>query len=95
MFTYTDNQELKKELKKAIIDNEYTAKMICDKLNMIPQTYQTLINKKQFSFADMKRICDAMDCDLIIDIVKRDKETEQEKSPKRYVLKRKNNNKDN
>lgn len=91
MFTYTDNQELKKELKKAIIDNEYTAKMICDKLNMIPQTYQTLINKKQFSFADMKRICDAMDCDLIIDIVKRDKETEQEKSPKRYVLKKKNN----
>lgn len=95
MFTYTNNQELKKELKKAIIDNEYTAKMICDRLNIIPQTYQTLINKKQFSFADMKRICDAMDCDLIIDIVKRNKETEQEKSPKRHILKRKNNNKDN
>ena len=72
MFKYTDNTELKNELKKAIIDNGTSAKAICDKLGMLPQTYQTLINKKNFSFADMKRICDAMNCDLIIDIVKRE-----------------------
>ena len=35
MFTYTDNEQLKKELKKCIIDNGYTAKMICDKLGML------------------------------------------------------------
>lgn len=72
MFVYLDNEQLKKELKKVQIDNNVTAKSVCDKLNMIPQTYQTLINKKQFSFADMKRICDAMDCDLVLDIVRRD-----------------------
>lgn len=72
MFIYTDNTELKKELKKVQIDNNITAKSVCDKLGMLPQTYQTLINKKQFSFVDMKRICDAMDCDLVINIVKRD-----------------------
>ena len=72
MFKYTDNTELKNELKKAIIDNGTSAKNICDTLGMLPQTYQTLINKKNFSFADMKRICDAMNCDLVVDIVKRD-----------------------
>ena len=58
MFIYSDNEQLKKELKKCIIDNGYTAKQICDSLDMLPQTYQTLINKKNFSFADMKRILD-------------------------------------
>lgn len=69
MFTYTDNEQLKKELKKCIIDNGYTAKQICDSLEMLPQTYQTLINKKNFSFADMKRILDAMGVELRIDFV--------------------------
>ena len=69
MFTYTDNEQLKKELKKCIIDNGYTAKMICDKLGILPQTYQTLINKKNFSFADMKRILDCMNVKLYIDFV--------------------------
>ena len=66
MFIYENNDQLKKELKKCIIDNGYTAKMICDKLGMLPQTYQTLINKKNFSFADMKRILDCMGVELHI-----------------------------
>lgn len=73
MFIYEDNEQLKKELKKCIIDNNYTAKMICDELGMMPQTYQSLINKKNFSFADMKKILDCMDCELIIDIRPRKK----------------------
>ena len=69
MFIYTDNEQLKKELKKCIIDNGYTAKQICDNLEMLPQTYQTLINKKNFSFADMKRILDCMNVELRIEFV--------------------------
>lgn len=71
MIKYIDNTELKKEIKKTIIDNNYTQKEIADKLGMLPQTYNTLINKKNFSFADMQRICGAMGCDLYIDIVPR------------------------
>lgn len=74
MIKYIDNTELKKEIKKTIIDNNYTQKEIADKLGMLPQTYNTLINKKNFSFADMQRICDAMGCDLYIDIVARGKD---------------------
>ena len=43
--------------------------MICDKMGMLPQTYQTLINKKNFSFADMKRILDCMNVELRINFV--------------------------
>lgn len=71
MFKYIDNEDLRKELKKAQIDNDITAKSVCDKMGVLPQSYQKLINKVNFSFADMKRICDAMDCDLVIDIVPR------------------------
>lgn len=74
MFTYTDNEQVKNEIKKAIIDNNTTGKAIADKLGISPQTYQHLINKKQLSFADVNRICNAMNCDLIIDIVPRKKE---------------------
>lgn len=74
MIKYIDNTELKKEIKKTIIDNNYTQKEIADRLGMLPQTYNTLINKKNFSFADMQRICDAMGCDLYIDVVPREKD---------------------
>lgn len=69
MFTYTDNKQLKNEIKKVIIDNNTTGKAIADKLGISPQTYQHLINKKQLSFADVNKICDAMGCKLVIDIV--------------------------
>ncbi len=72
MIKYTDNIELKKELKKIVIENDYTQKEIAESLGMLPQTYNTLINKKNFSFADMKKILDVMDLDLYIDFRKRD-----------------------
>ena len=72
MIKYTDNIELKKELKKIVIENDYTQKEIAERLGMLPQTYNTLINKKNFSFADMKKILDVMDLDLYIDFRKRD-----------------------
>ena len=79
MFTYTDNDQLKKELKKTIIDNGYTAKMLCDKLGMLPQTYQTLINKKNFSFADMKKILNCMGVELQIDFIPMEQIDQEEK----------------
>jgi transcriptional regulator with XRE-family HTH domain len=71
-FTYTDNEQLKKEIKKTIIDNGYTAKQIADKLGITPQTYQHLINKKQLSFADVNKIMQVMNCSLNITISKND-----------------------
>ena len=72
MIKYINNAELKKEIKKIIIENDCTQKEIAEKLEMLPQTYNTLINKKNFSFADMQRILNTLDCDLYIDFRKRD-----------------------
>lgn len=69
MFEYMNNEQLKSELKKVIIDCNTTNKAIAEKLEMTPQTYQHLINKKQFSFADMKRIADAANFKLMIEFV--------------------------
>lgn len=72
MFIYNDNEQIKKEIKKTLTDNNITAKELCDKLGMLAQTYQSLLNKKNFSFADMKKILDILNCEMRIDIVKKD-----------------------
>lgn len=72
MFIYTDNEQMKKEIKKAIIDNGMSQKEVADKMECKPQQFTNIINKENFAFRDMKRICDAMGCDLIINIVKRE-----------------------
>lgn len=75
MFEYKDNEQLKNELKKMIIDCGTTNKAIADKLGITPQTYQHLINKKQFSFADMKKILDCIGVKLCIEFMpKKDSE---------------------
>ena len=45
MFIYNDNEQIKKEIKKTLTDNNITAKELCDKLGMLPQKYQILLNK--------------------------------------------------
>lgn len=72
MFIYNDNEQIKKEIKKTLTDNNITAKELCDKLGMLPQTYQSMLNKKNFSFADMKKILDILNCEMRIDIVKKE-----------------------
>lgn len=71
MFIYIDNEQMKKEIKKTIIDNDMSQKDVADIMGCKPQQFINIINKENFAFRDMKRICDAMNCDLIIDIVKR------------------------
>lgn len=71
MFIYTDNEQMKKEIKKIIINNDMTQKEVADRMGCKPQQFGNIINKENFAFRDMKRICDAIDCDLVIDFVKR------------------------
>jgi hypothetical protein len=74
MFTFTDNEGLKKELKLFQVANNFNSiKEICDKMGVIPQAYYNTLKKQGLSFNDVKKICDAMDADLCIEIRKRDK----------------------
>ncbi len=71
MFIYLDNEQIKQEVKKLLIEENITAKSICEKLNITPQRYQKIMNKKNLSFSDISMICNALDYNLSIDFVKK------------------------
>ena len=51
MFEYVENEQLKNEIKKILIDCNITNKEVEERMGITPQTYQHLINKKQLSFS--------------------------------------------
>lgn len=72
MFTFTDNENLKKELKLFQVANDLdNITEICKKMGIIPQAYYNTLKKQGLSFIDIKRICDAMDAELCIEIRKK------------------------
>ena len=74
MFTFTDNEDLKREIKLFQVTNNFNSiTEICKKMGIIPQAYYNTLKKQGLSFMDIKRICDAMDADLCIEIRKRNK----------------------
>ena len=67
MFTYTDNEQLKKELKKLVIDSGMTQKEVAEKIGVKPQQYTNIVNKENLAFRDVKRIAIACGYELHID----------------------------
>lgn len=72
MFTFTDNEQLKKELKLFQVANDMdNITEICRKMGIIPQAYYNTLKKQGLSFVDIKKICDAMGAELCIEIKKK------------------------
>lgn len=63
---YNTNEQLVTELKKLLLDTKFSQRDISKKMGISPQAFQNLLNKKQLSFADMKRILDCVNCDLLV-----------------------------
>lgn len=72
MFIYNDNEQLKSELKKALIDCNLTAREVSEKMGVKPQQYNNIVNKENLAFRDVKRILDAMGMELRIEFANRD-----------------------
>ncbi len=70
MFIFSDNEQLKREVKKLIIDSGYTQKEIAEKMGVKPQQYTNIVNKENFSFKDVKRITDAAGYKMKIEFIK-------------------------
>jgi len=68
MILYKNNEQLIAELKKIYITENITATQVATTMGMTRQGYHTLTKKKNFAFADMKRICDVIGYDLKIEI---------------------------
>ena len=69
MFTYIDNDQLKRELKKLIIDSGMTQKEVSEKMEVKPQQYTNIVNKENLAFRDVKRIVNACNYELRIEFV--------------------------
>lgn len=61
---YKDNNQLKNEFKKFLIDNNISQREIAKKMEISPQGLSNLLNKKNLSFNDIKKILDVIDYDL-------------------------------
>ena len=69
MFIYENNDQLKKELKKLVIDSGLTQKEVAEKMEVKPQQYTNIVNKENLAFRDVKRIAIACGYKLQIDFV--------------------------
>ena len=69
MFIYENNDQLKKELKKLVIDSGKTQKEVAKKMEVKPQQYTNIVNKENLAFRDVKRIAIACGYELQIDFV--------------------------
>ena len=69
MFTYIDNEQLKRELKKLVIDSGMTQKEVAEKMEVKPQQYNNIVNKENLAFRDVKRIAMACGYELQVEFV--------------------------
>lgn len=69
MFIYEDNDQLKKELKKLVIDSGMTQKEVAEKMEVKPQQYTNIVNKENLAFRDVKRIAIACGYELQVEFV--------------------------
>ena len=69
MFIYENNDQLKKELKKLVIDSGMTQREVSKKMGVKPQQYNNIVNKENLAFRDVKRIAIACGYELQIDFV--------------------------
>ena len=68
-FIYSDNEQLKRELKKVVIDSGLTQKEVAERMECKPQQYTNIVNKENLAFRDVKRIANAIGLELRIEFV--------------------------
>lgn len=73
MRIYKDNTDVKKELETILIEVGSNKAKLGETMGISRQRVSNILNKKNLSFADIASMCDAMECDLYIDIVPRGK----------------------
>ena len=68
-FVYSDNEQLKRELKKIVIDSGMSQKEVAEKMGCKPQQYTNIVNKENLAFRDVKRIANAIGLNVKIEFV--------------------------
>ncbi len=64
---YKDTEQILIEIKKIMLETKTSQREIANKLGIKPQGLTKIMNKKNFSFEDAKKILSTMGYDLVID----------------------------
>ena len=65
-FKYQSPEQLQVEIKKLLLDESTSQRVLADRLGIKPQGLTKLLNKKNFSFDDALKILSALGYDLVI-----------------------------
>ena len=68
---YNDNKQMKELINNIIKDNGIKKTFIAEQLNITKGSYQNLLNKKNITLEDLKKICDVLDYEIEINIKKK------------------------
>ena len=68
MIKYQSQEQIIIEIKKIMLEKHITQRQIAAALDITPQGFTKLLNKKNFSFSDAKKILDVLDYTLIVDM---------------------------
>lgn len=68
---YNDNEQMKKLINDIIKDNGIKKTFIADNLNMSRSNLNSLLNKKNITLDDLKKICDVLGYQIEINIKKK------------------------
>lgn len=73
MFKYTANEQVKKEFKKVVAEENQTMTNVAKECGLIPQQLNNRFSNDRIGLNDLKQWLNVLDYDLYIDFVKREK----------------------
>lgn len=68
---YNDNKQMKDLINAIIKDNGIKKTFIAEQLNITKGSFQNLLNKKNITLDDLKKICDVLGYQIEINIKKK------------------------
>lgn len=71
MFIFSDNEQLKKEFKKIVIDENLTMQEVAKRCDLSPQILQNRFSNSRVALTDLKKFLDSIGYELQIDFVKK------------------------
>lgn len=72
MFIFSENEQIKKEFKKIVIDEGLTMAEIAKRCDLIPQQLNNKFNNNRIAFTDLKQFLNTIDYELQIEFVKKE-----------------------
>lgn len=71
MFIFSENEQIKKEFKKIVIDEGLTMVEVANRCNLIPQQLNNKFNNNRIAFTDLKQFLNSIGYELQIEFIKK------------------------